>query len=276
MRRSMGMAVVVVTTMLMGLTMAGSATAGNSYGAYPDPREVQRDHPSTWIDAGYYRLAYNGEIWQVKPDIARATALTFTDWDSAGRPSFRPARTDYVKYPWDPAVYAVTYFGPDREQWYWDQLTLAQWTAAGRPTPRHAGWIDGTEFYTYATGNEVFASVGSRPIHKLTYAEWEAAQFPAVGSRPNDSYYRLSWDSAGTILYYDQAHGGNSRARHLSYGSWQWAGFPTPMAVNRVPDDLGFFVDAQGVVSYYARGWGKALTYAEWQAAGFPEPTRSE
>lgn len=109
-------------------------------------------------------------------------ALSPADFAAEGYPAVSAVGSDYVKYPWSPTVYAVT-FWPGDPTWQWDRLDAAAWARAGYPPPRVAGWISGTAFWKYANSPEVFAEGPDGVVHQLTYQEWFDAGLPRAEIR---------------------------------------------------------------------------------------------
>ncbi|WP_111766355.1 CAP domain-containing protein [Nakamurella deserti] len=102
--------------------------------------------------------------------------VSYDEWATAGFPSPGGTNTEYVKYPWADAVYAVT-FWPGT--WEWDKMDFAEWSRAGYPTPRTAGWIEGSTIWKYRNAAEIYITDPDGLQHALTYAEWAATNFMA-------------------------------------------------------------------------------------------------
>ncbi|MCF4123579.1 hypothetical protein L1785_21655 [Antribacter sp. KLBMP9083] len=180
---------------------------------------------AVWYEDGVFALRYTDELWQVDIATDSAYPLTYTDWEALGFPAPKPARTDYVKYPWSPTVYAVTIFGDEREEWHWESITYEQWARAGFPAPRNAGWIEGSYYYQWATSDELFVVAPDETIHKLTFAEWAASGFEQPERYENEGFINFPLEPRH-ILY-----SSNLDARsidYLTYSEWEAFGFPTP------------------------------------------------
>ncbi len=131
-----------------------------------EPRTTQPTQPFTEVAAGtyvfdcvagtteYYTTKYDGSVWAVTP--ATIAALSFAEWQALGFPTPLPAPTDYVKYPWSPTLYAVTFFGQEESRWVWKELTFVDWQRAGTRAPRNAGWIKGSVYYQWAGTPELW------------------------------------------------------------------------------------------------------------------------
>lgn len=119
-----------------------------------------------------YKNAYSPVLYRLV-NGARS-ALTYAQWRDAGFPSPQPTPTDYVRYPWAPSLYAVTFWPA---AWQWDRLTYDQWSTAGFPAARAAGWIEGSVIYKTATAPEIYVRDPAGGVHQLTYAEWQAMGF---------------------------------------------------------------------------------------------------
>ncbi len=260
-------------------------TASPSQALQPqDPRLIGSE--AGFFEDGLFRVAYSTEIWQVSSTSNQAKALTPVEYENLEDKSFKPARTDYVKYPWSDTLYGVTFFGSDQSTWLWDPLTFEQWQTAGFPAPRNAGLIKGSDFIQFEGSPEIFVDEDPEvedfqngiPNHKLTFAEWQAAGSPA----PDEigiTIAKLTWDTSGTLFSYGNGGGGP-----LTFADWQRFGFPTPQQLLHLPNDEApsFNIYRQADpndarLSYINEffGYTKFLTFAEWQAQGFPPPVEN-
>ncbi|WP_229053693.1 hypothetical protein [Aeromicrobium sp. Leaf350] len=254
-----------------------------------DPRALETS--GQYIPDGLYRVAYTGEIWQVENfDGGGYThALTFEEYSALEDKSFKPAPTDYVKYPWSQKLYGVTFFGSNPESWLWDPLTLQQWQAAGSPAPRNAGYIKGSEIFKFSGSSELFLEedtsiygeeseeeiLASIPAHKLTFNEWAATGFRGPVELTAE-IKRLSWDSSGAIFIDYNGYGDQ-----LTLQEYQSIGSPTPQVVAHLPGDnpASYSVyrqenPADARLVYYNGNFDykKILTFNEWNASGRPTP----
>ncbi|MCU1574387.1 MAG: hypothetical protein JWO93_2469 [Micrococcaceae bacterium] len=105
-------------------------------------------------------------------------ALTFGEWAAMGYRQPTDVISDYVKYPWAPAIYAVGY-APDGI--VWRSLSYADWRAAGFPTPRMAGWIEGTTLFQYGGAAAILARSPDNVLHLLSYPEWAGTGYRPFG-----------------------------------------------------------------------------------------------
>lgn len=215
----------------------------------------------------YYVTQYDGTVWEVTRDSI--AALTYGQWQSAGSPRPRPAPTDYVKYPWSSTVSAVTFFGPERERWIWKHVSFAEWSRAGKPSPRHAGWITGSTFYKWATSSQIFVQDVGGVKHALTAQEWAASGWAPFSTRTNQGFVRLSWDDS--IAFLTDLSGG-SGGGPISYAQWAAEGFPHPRVTARLPGDQVYRDSGSSTVYYAGPTVHRAITYAEWSAMGQPSP----
>lgn len=251
-----------------------------------NPRVIESS--SQFISDGLYRVAYTGELWEVDNEDNSARAISLDEWNENGNPGFSPAPTDYVKYPWSPKIYGVTFFGQDPSTWLWDPLTLQDWQAAGSPAPRAAGFIKGSTIFKFGGSPELFLDedsalnsesdslVASQPAHKLTFAEWRATGF-VPPEELDAEILRLSWDTSGAVfVQYEQFYG-----TQLGFEEYQAIGSPTPQTVRRLPGDApaNYSVYRQenpldSRLVYYNGffDYKKVLTYQEWVAMGSPTP----
>lgn len=222
-----------------------------------------------WYGDGVFSLGYSDELWQVDSSVDAAWPITFDEWAALGFPTPTPAATNYVKYPWSPTVYAVTFFGSERDEWLWDAVTYNQWGRAGFPTPRNAGWIEGSYYYKWGTSSELFVEGPDGVNHKLTYPEWQDSNFMPPVQRSNEGFVKYSWDSTVvrmTNLAFGQGHA-------VGYGEWSAEAFPTPQVVTRITGDQVYRNYGDSRIWYAGPGLNRPITYGEWQAMGFPAPT---
>jgi hypothetical protein len=135
------------------------------------------------------------------------------------------AATTYMKYSWSSDIYRVVDGGAGTK------LTLAQWQAAGQPTPSTVNWIPGSAVFRYQTStNEIFVRApGGTVTHHLTTAEWVAMGQPGPQVDPN-YFYKYTWNDnvvrrAGNEYYW------------LDAQWWSAFGQPTPQYVQSLPGD---------------------------------------
>ncbi len=212
----------------------------------------------------YVKKPHDSVIYVV--DGSGHRQLTYAQWVGAGSPTPQSTWTDYVRYPWSPTLYAVTYWSSS--DWDWDRLTWEAWTAAGRPPARAAGWIAGSTIHQWESSPELFLVGEDGSLHKLTFAEWSATGQRTPAVRRNQGFVRLSWD--GTIARMSDLRYGQGRP--IAYDEWMKEGFPTPRVSPRLPGDL-FEKDFVGPgIRYSGPTIQRYLTFAEWQAAGSPTP----
>lgn len=215
---------------------------------------------------GYYKVAYGDDIFIVDDGVARR--IDFQEWADAGFPSPQPAPTEYVRYPWSSAIYALTRWGDDASTWLWDWLSFSEWQRAGYPAPRPVSWIPGSYVYRWGTAPEIFVLSEDGVNHKLTFDEWAATGFQAFDDRTTEGWAKLSW-STPVARMSDLASG---QGYPVTYEEWRNHDFPTPALYQRFPGDQ--FNRYIGDVTIYYSGptMSRAITYAEWGAAGFPAP----
>ncbi|WP_129337362.1 hypothetical protein [Cellulomonas endophytica] len=209
--------------------------------AEEDGPRVAADGAAGWVAEGYYLVRATGSVWYVDPAADAAYTLTFQEWAEDGFPAPQPAPTDYVRYPWSPGISAVTFFGPERDQWAWDHLDLGQWLRAGAPAPRSAGWVEGSDFYTFGqvwtihgwAPAEGFVQDPSGVRHKLTLAQWRDAGEPDLRLR-HDRVVQVGWGGVALpeLLLVDGAG-----HRVMTWTDWAAEDFPRPTREGRVPGD---------------------------------------
>lgn len=117
----------------------------------------------------------------------------------------------------------------------------------------------------------------STELRPASYAEWQAAGFPAPRPVAAD-YVRVPWWS--TIVAIPQIPGwvfpgriGESDV--VTYDGWARAGFPTPRTVAHLPNSI--YTQAPGSAEIWVEAPEAAaprhlLTLGEWIAAGSPSP----
>ncbi len=118
-----------------------------------------------------YKMAYISTLYKLVNGAA--VALSYAEWQAAGFPSPQFGPTYFVKYPWAPSIYGVTFW----PVWHWDRLTFDQWSRAGYPPPGVAGWIEGSTVYKSAGSANIYVRDPAGVVHQLTYAEWQAMGF---------------------------------------------------------------------------------------------------
>lgn len=269
------------------LLVAAPATAEDSDPAPVEQalasRVVESQQSRSWVADGLYYVSYTGELWQVDSKNRRASAISYAQWQQLGFPGYKPAPTDYVRYAWSNTLYAVTFFGPDRAQWLWAHMSFEEWSRAGRPAARSAGWIEGTHFYQWRTSPNVYVIDDGGTVHSLTWGEYVAAGQPAF-ARHEGGYYRLPWDSTGAVIFLPIWGDGDIPPQALSHAAgmgrpiyfheWQALGQPAPQVVAHLPQETGNggVVGSPGRLSYMSRAYMKNLTDAEYAAMGRPAP----
>lgn len=218
--------------------------------------------------SGFYSVPYSNTLYYHNDSASPYTfEASYKYWVSNGSPTPTPASTDFVKYPWSPTIYAVSYFDGG---WVWSgPLAFEQWQKAGFPTPRNAGFIAGTIYNKWATSGEIFAKAPDNTIHKLSYSEWAGSGFQEPIFETNKGYQKLSWDNHIGYMYQLNTGGGYP----ISYTDWATAGFPTPQTVSRFPGDEFCQYPWSSAIYYYGPTWYGQVTYSQWGAAGYPRPT---
>lgn len=276
-----------LAVLVAGLALVATAAAPAQALDPQSPREISSEAP--FIADGLYQVKYTQELWEVDNEGNTARAISFEEWDDAGRPAYKTAPTDYVRYAWSSRLYAVTFFGKDSSTWLWDPVEFSQWQTAGFPPPRTAGFIKGSLFFQYQGSPEIFVDedggdndgiANDQPAHKLTLAEWQAAGSPQPEQIPV-GFYKLTWDTSGMILGGSTGDVEESFGAKLTFEFWRQLGFPTPQRVLHLPGDEPphFGVhrrenpnDKTLVYRSEYFGYTKILTYGEWIAMGAPAP----
>lgn len=220
-----------------------------------------------------YKIVYDSTIFEMVPDSSGTEIprpLSYEKWrDVYNFQTPAAASTDFVKYPWSPTIYAVTFWPGGENNWMWTQLSLVQWQTAGRPTPRNAGWIKGSYYYKWGSSNELFVEGADGVNHKLTGAEWAASGYRSFVDRSNEGYLRLTW--APEIARMSSLSAGAGRP--MGYNEWQEEAFPTPQAVQRITGDSFYKNSGSSTIWYKGPAMERPVTYSEWTAAGSPSPS---
>ena len=250
--------------LVTGLAAPAHATTANAPGRAEATAEVAQNP--------LFKIVYESTIFELVPqgDRVAPVALTYEKWrDVYNFQSPSPASTDFVKYPWSPTVYAVTFWPGGEDAWMWTPLSYPQWEAAGDPSPRIAGWITGSYFYKWITSAELFVEGADGVNHKLSYEEWANSGFRNYTYRSDEGFMKLSWaPEIARILSL-----ATGAARAITYSEWQEEGFPTPNAVQRTGDDMFYQACGSADVWYAGPAMNRRVTFQEWQGAGSPTPT---
>ncbi|MBX7445463.1 MULTISPECIES: HNH endonuclease family protein [unclassified Arthrobacter] len=253
-----------------------SIVNGTSCGAIVIGRPAKMNtYVDTFTGWPLYKIVYDSTIYELVTQQDGITQipvpLSYDRW--ANYYKFKqptPAATDFVKYPWSPTVYAVTFWPGGENYWQWTRLTFEQWNRAGQPFPRIAGWIKGSYYYQWGSNySEIFVEGEDGINHKLTLKEWEDSGRRPFQQRNSEGFYALYW--APELARMTDVYTGAGRP--LGYAEWQEEGFPTPQRTQRIKGDQ-FYQDYGNPTVYYAGpGMNRAVTFQEWQAAGSPIPT---
>jgi hypothetical protein len=190
----------------------------------------------------------------IAPTAAHATAAAYP--------------TDYVKYPWSPSVYSVTFYPGGENAWRWTRLDFAQYANVGFPAVRDAGYVAGSYLYKWGTSAEIFVEGPDGVNHKLTAAEWRDMGYRRFADRGNEGFQRLSWTS--DIVRMNDLGRGQGRA--IAFADWQEEAFPTPRVVQRIFGDQFYQYAGSDQIWYAGPGMNRVVSYGEWAAAGFPTP----
>ena len=259
-------------------TVSGPAVDGKSWAAteafmYAGDQTGQPPPvPGTSTLWPLFKSAYEPTIYELVNDgTGKVTPvpLSYEKWTNVyNQQPPNMVATDFVKYPWSPSIYMVMFFPGGENAWLWKRLSYQQWQSAGQPSPRIAGWIQGSYYYQWHTSAEIFVQGEDGVKHKLTYAEWQASGLRSFEHRAAEGFLKLTW--APEIARMSDLT--NGAGRPLGYAEWQAEAFPTPAAVQRIQGDQ-FYKDYGSPTVYYAGpGMNRAVNFAEWQAAGSPTP----
>jgi len=225
------------------------------------------------LPSGYYSVPYSDVLishYHFPDGSTVSYDASYEDWSRDGFPTPSRAPVSYVKYPWSPSIYAVSFFDSGREDWYWTQLTYEQWQRAGAPRAQNAGWIEGSSFYRWASSAELFVEGPDGSIHKLTHGEWADSGFYPPTTQWSSGFYKYPWSSSIGYLYDTRSGAG----WQISYAEWRNEGFPTPQTVSHVVGEEVWksryspqlYLDSPIV------GLWHPLTGPQWAALGYPSP----
>jgi hypothetical protein len=119
-----------------------------------------------------FKNSYSSTLYRVVNGAAQA--ISYADWQGAGFPNPQSTPTEFVRYPWAPTLYAVTFWPA---VWQWDRLSYDQWSRAGYPFARNAGWIEGSDLYQTRGAAAIYVKDPAGLVHQLNYDEWAAMNF---------------------------------------------------------------------------------------------------
>lgn len=214
-----------------------------------DPARVLRDPDVSDVGLAFKRQGNNLYLYAV---FARTQSNSY--------------QTDYVKYSWSPTIYSVQY---DPAGWKWKQLNLADWTAVGSPSPRRAGWIAGTRYFTFAPSQNIYAQSPDGVVHLLSYSEWKDSGFRQPTASAGD-FVRYSWSPSIYSVEYSLP---TWTWKRLSYDDWVQLGQPVPRNAGFIPGTKYFkYATSAEIFTVAEDGSTHKLSPSEWEAAGRPSP----
>lgn len=225
---------------------------------------VSPQHALAYQPEGYYSVPYSGTLYYSYADFYGPAS--FSRWQLDGFPAPYKAPTEYVKYSFSASIYAVSYLPGGTLT---TQLGYADWQRAGFPSVKSAGHIDGTEYHSWGTSAEIFATAPDGVIHKMSFSEWVASGYKPATNRVNQGFQKLSWSGSIAKMYATAAGEGYP----VTFGEWKKEDFPTPQTVNRFPNDEFCKYSWSSNIYYYGPSDAGTVSYAQWRAAGFPAPT---
>jgi hypothetical protein len=248
----------------------GSVLGQNGCGQTPvivPTQVIVTPTPTPQTPGPLFKHGYDGTIY--KQVNGAPYAISYEEWRDVYRfqaPQATP--TDYVKYPWSPTVYAVTFWTNDEASWQWAPITYNQYLTAGSPSPRTAGWIKGSYYYKWGTNAEIFVEGADGVNHKLTGPEWAASGYRSFVDRANEGVLKLSW--APELVWMNNISAGQGAG--LSYPRWQEEAFPSPQTVQRINGDQFYQSYGSTTIWYAGPGMNRSVSFNEWSAAGSPRP----
>jgi hypothetical protein len=215
-----------------------------------------------------YKNAYSGTIYEIVG--TSPVSISFERWRDHYRYQAPLATsTDYVKYPWSSSIYAVTFWPGGESSWQWDRLTFEQWSTAGRPSARNAGWIKGSTYYQWSTSPELFVVGEDGVVHKLTASEWQASGYRGFSPRADVGFVKLTWSNEIARMSSVSAGQGSP----ITLAVWQSEGSPTPLSRSRFTGDQFYQFAGSPDIWYAGPTVNRIITFSEWSAAGNPAPT---
>lgn len=281
-------------TLILAPAVSAAAQAwAESQPGYPSAQNV----PESLLPAGYSSFSQAfGSIFDAggSPDPAGLVALFTADYGSprarllrdpaygdVGIASIRSGSnlylyailaqkprttyaTDYVKYPWAPSIYSVEY---DPSGWRWKQLSFSEWTAAGSPLPRTAGWIQGTRLFTLRPSPNIYAQSPDGGIHLLNLSQWRDSGYKQPTPSAGD-FVRYSWSPS---IYFVEYASPNWVWKQLAYNDWREMGTPAARTAGFIAGST--YYKYRTGPELFVLGPDKVthkLSYAEWDAAGHP------
>lgn len=142
------------------------------------------------------------------------------------------AATAYMKYPWSPDVYRSINGASAK------YVTARAYAAAGSPAVKTVGWIPGSSIKKFKTNShELFLyppddDSGYYSYHHLTAAEWNA-----TGNKPATGTVLIGFVKTpnNPDIYHVPACGSTNRFWKISYNTWEFYGFATPVTMNSIP-----------------------------------------
>ncbi len=214
-----------------------------------------------------YKNNYDGTIYKVVDGVP--TPIGYTEWrDVYGFRTPQPTATDFVKYPWSPTIYAVTFWGQQEPSWQWARVSYDQWRTAGFPAARTSGWIVGSYYYKWGTANEIFVLGEDGVNHKLTGKEWADSGYRAYDDRSDEGLLKLSW--APEIAWMTDLASGTGRP--MGYAEWTKEAQPSPRVVQRITGDEFYQDYGDSTIWYAGPGMNRPVSLTEWSRAGSPAP----
>ncbi|WP_156755481.1 hypothetical protein [Actinokineospora pegani] len=223
-----------------------------------------------YVPAGYYKNAHSDTIYKQGLDHGGYYyAISYAEWEAAGFPEPRPSPTSYVKYPWSPIIYAVTYLSDHEDDWVWERMTPEMWARSGALTAEDAGWIRDSYFFKWGTADEIFVEDEDGKVHKLTQAEWQRSHYRAYEHMTNKGFTKLSWAPEVNFTADLADRPGDQITREI----WLFNDSPRPRVSARFAGD-GFHKasDTSPDIVYSGPTMTRKITYNEWVAAGKPTP----
>ncbi|WP_314451132.1 hypothetical protein [uncultured Microbacterium sp.] len=172
---------------------------------------------------------------------------------------------DYVRTSYDGTIYEVT----DDDV---VPLSFEKWSELGFPTFTAAPTVfQKVLTFPTVTATTEFARAEATISDAITWQEYQAAGFPAVGTLawgPSISVYK--WGTSQQLFAQDDA--GDIIA--LTFSQWSGAGFPA-FAAREGRGFVRLSWDTTGGIAYLcdtSTGHGGRLTYEQWTRLGSPTP----
>lgn len=256
-------ALVVAASLLLAAGGAAGATAWPVYRGPGVGGFFSTPYSNTLL---YFEDVYSQTL---PPGFKSVWIASYSEWQTSGFPTPRPAPTRYLRAPWSPTVFAVHEFvGNYGAGLLVHALTFSEWETAGYPSQTVTPNIPSAVYTGFSASPEIDVNIAGE-THALTISEWLASGSPApktTGWKPGASLVQYI-TSAPDIF----AVAPDWSAHRLTYAEWSAWGFPAFRSTQLegyytlawAPIGIAYVDEAQNAY---------LLSYAEWVEADHPTP----